>query len=48
MAIPLNTSSENTLRSPFMATGEIILQPENGDVAWDFLAKNSPVSSPAL
>ena len=43
IAIPPNTSSKNTLRSPSGATGEFLLRPENGDFAWDFLGTNSPV-----
>ena len=30
IAIPLNTSSKNTLRSPVGPTGEFLLRPENG------------------
>ena len=47
IAIPLGTSSKNTLRSPFGPTGEFLLRPENGNFAWDFLRKNSPVAFPA-
>ena len=47
VAIPLNTSSKNTLRSPFGPTGEFLLRPENGNFAWDFLRQNFPVAFPA-